>query len=262
MPGPMRDHLDNQRSQRAHKRREERLRAIAGEKITSLLDHRRDAEEAAGKIASIAPDGIRGLSLYFKLFGGDLITWNRVDSTFYVMGSHLLDDLSIDDVREVYEKNSRDMDTIYGIGRWLFYFGHQKDLDDDEMQFVVEKIAPVTLGHPQRLNRMITMSFLRQNGSENAKQMLRDVLAGTVETRHASPEAISEPHGGVNSERIDPWVKRTVSDKTYAALLLAHLKDVQSLAAIKGMLLNATKDDLEILDQAISMLERQCKSTK
>ena len=255
IPGPMMQYVDNKRSDRAAKRRYSRWQEIAGEEIARLLITSRDSEETAEKIDEQVSGGIKSLALYFKLFGCDLITWNRIDATFYVMESHLFDDLSFNDVSEVYDKSSKDMDVVYGIGRWMFYFGHWKDLDEDERQFAVDKIATQTLQHPQKLNRMITLSFLRQIGTPQAKQMLRDLLTGTKALRKASKEDISEPHGGMNSERIKPWVNRNVSDRAYSALLLAHLEDSQSLSAIKELLSDATKDDREILQQAVVLLK-------
>jgi hypothetical protein len=249
--GPLEERERGRKAAMAAARREKRYRDLLPEGVY-------DRMKAAGRGAAQAfEDGVPEadrLATALRLFGVDDFSWN-LSTGLDEFAKGRLARASKAEIEAALVGAAKDAALAKGLARWLLGERKHGSIDAGALAKGLPDLAKAGLTHPRLISRRRTLSALGAIEGDAATRVLRSALAGEFKARALSKEDEVEPGGMVSFTGGDREVEDEVSDRAYAALLLAKRGDKESAAGIRRMLETASDHDKAVLQKALAQLE-------
>jgi hypothetical protein len=217
-----------------------RLAAVGAATLEAIEDG------AGGALAA----GALGLVDALLLLGCHEGAWDAPDPLDRALGAALrarLDDLDRDDA----VATAVDPRVARGLAALLF----APDLDRSPARTdapLLRRAATAGLRHPQPFNRARTVQVLRDLDGDQARDLLREALAGEHPPREVPAEALVAPAGMVLVMPSDPVLdQRSASTRTLAGLALVARGDAESHDAIRAWAAEAGERERRLLTAAL-----------
>ena len=245
VPGPFEERLKMQhrgdRVARIEKIRSEGYREVMSEPLAAAVFAARSDEEVIAVFERIEP--IECAVVAFRLYGSHDADWDMQSGFDRLVAEKLLGVASPEVLVRAMKASIGNSQGVNGVARWLFGDFRIDVVAPEAVGELLPAIGPSALGHPSALNRRRTVSVLKAIGGPSAISLLRAKLAGVIEPRERNPEEDTTLGGWVIFRAEDIEVDDDCSDRAFAALALARLRDKASIRAIKSLAIAASDAD-------------------
>lgn len=258
VPGPFEERLEMQQSSnrvaRIEKIRGERYRAVMSETLAAAVFASRSDEETIAIFAKIEP--VERAIVALRLYGSHDADWDMQSGFDRLVAERFLGAASPEVLVLAMKASLRDSQGVNGVARWLFGDLKIDGVAPEVVGEILQTIGPPALAHPSALNRRRTISVLKTIGGPSAISLLRKRLSGVIEPRDRNPEEDTTLGGWVVFGSEDIEVDDDCSDRAFAALALAQLRDRASIPVIAALAINAREADRKVLDEALRVLKK------
>jgi len=273
--GPRREQEEKQKQRDEQARRQRRYREIIPEQtLQAAIEARSTTEiswandtlgEKRQKLMAEAfqkheKDAQAGIQMYLRILGvmanGH---WNYYDYYEPVIIKHLLPRFKGPPLAQAAIEVMKDDEAAMGAARWFFGEEGWRNLDEPDRVRILPQLAKLSLQHQDTSARKKTMVALMHINSDSATTLLRSVLSRPDQF----PKESRKTNSGwkIDFGDGDALWSGEYSDAPWAALCLAKLGDLQSLAVIERLTRESQGKDKELAEKALQLLGEKDRKT-
>jgi hypothetical protein len=251
---PLREREEQRARSAATQRRAERYRLIIPREAMAALSKATSRQQAIAAFEQETNGAVRA-ALYLRLFGCDSVAWNIYAGLDSMLTEALLPTLDGKDLAAALQKGLKDTAVVNGAARWLLSEKKSDKVPVKALAAALPTLVRAGLQSARPINRRRTIAALIRLKTPEATRALREQLAKPAPPTSLPVDEVSQPDGMIAYGPDDSAVPDGCSDRAYAALGLAQLKDKRSLPAIRKLVARAEGDDKTVLQQAVDLLE-------
>jgi len=241
----------------AEERRMAAVFAILPDEIARTLPGTEDGEDSLAAFMKSGRPPVELAGYCLQILGCDNASWQHEDrvSQGLALAHHVLPGLGRTAASEALRRfviERQDRQACYGAARALYWYGRWEDFESDALEEALPVLTMVALEHPREQNRRIVMSVLAE--IPGGDQPLREVMAGRVAIQPLPEAQVSTPPGMVTIRGRQHGEPADVSDRAYAAWLLARIGTTDVIPEIERLERSARGKDRDAFLEALRML--------